>query len=76
MPYKSLHDLPEAVKKHLPLHAQEIYKEAFNHAEVQYCHPEKRRNPQESLDQVCHKVAWSAVEKKYTKTATGQWERK
>ena len=32
MPYKTLSDLPESVRKHLPKHAQEIYLEAFNNA--------------------------------------------
>ena len=32
MPYDQLTDLPERVRDHLPKHAQEIYKEAFNSA--------------------------------------------
>lgn len=32
MPYSSNTDLPPNVKDHLPKHAQDIYKEAFNHA--------------------------------------------
>ena len=32
MPYAELAALPEAVREHLPKHAQAIYKEAFNSA--------------------------------------------
>jgi cation transport regulator ChaB len=32
MPYGSNSDLPASVQAHLPPHAQDIYREAFNHA--------------------------------------------
>jgi cation transport regulator len=32
MPYSANGDLPLAVRNHLPDHAQDIYREAFNHA--------------------------------------------
>ena len=32
MPYRSNEDLPMPVQAHLPPHAQDIYREAFNHA--------------------------------------------
>lgn len=66
MPYESNEDLPESVKSHLPEHAQDIYREAFNNAWEQYKDPEKRRG-NESHEEVSHKVAWSAVKEKYSK---------
>jgi cation transport regulator len=75
MPYKTLDDLPDSVKNNLPQHAQEIYKEAFNHSWVQYANPKKRRS-QESREEVAHKVAWSAVKNTYQKNDAGQWVRK
>ncbi len=36
MPYNSIEELPESVRKHLPLHAQEIYCSAFNSAWISY----------------------------------------
>lgn len=60
MPYESISKLPEAVRKHLPKAAQEIYKEVFNHAWEQYADNKERET-------VAHKVAWSAVKKKYQK---------
>ncbi|WP_408005875.1 ChaB family protein [Rickettsia hoogstraalii] len=30
MPYKNNNDLPDSVKNHLPSHAKDIYREAFN----------------------------------------------
>ena len=32
MPYTTNDDLPVSVQRHLPPHAQDIYREAFNHA--------------------------------------------
>jgi cation transport regulator len=32
MPYRANSDLPAAVQAHLPPHAQNIHREAFNHA--------------------------------------------
>jgi cation transport regulator len=65
MPYKTNSDLPDAVKKHLPDHAQTIYREAFNNALEQY-HEESR----------AYKVAWGAVEKVYGKNDKGEWVKK
>ena len=74
MPYKSTSDLPDKVKDHLPQHAAEIYLHAFNSAYEQYKNPKKRRNPREDQEKVAHKIAWSAVEKKYHKTEDGNWK--
>ena len=75
MPYKSLEELPETVRKKLPKHAQEIYRKAYNNALGQYKDPKDRRGP-ESLEEVAHKVAWSAVEQEYTKNKKGEWVKK
>lgn len=74
MPYKSNSDLPDSVKDHLPSHAQEIYRTAFNHAWDEYKDPDKRRG-NESHEEVAHKVAWSAVKDKYEKSESGDWKR-
>ena len=71
--YKTIAELPDAVKKHLPKHAQSIYREAFNHAHVEYTNPNKRRSKDESLEAVSHKVAWNAVKLKYKKGSDGNW---
>lgn len=64
MPYRELTDLPEAVRSHLPHHAQEIFQAAFNHAYDEY----------DGREETAFKVAWSAVERKYRKDErTGQW---
>jgi cation transport regulator len=61
--YKDVTDLPESVREHLPEHAQEVYKSAFNSAEKQY-----------GEEDTAHKVAWSAVENKYKKDEdSGNW---
>lgn len=66
MPYDKLSELPDSVKNNLPKHAQEIYKEAYNNAWDEYADPEERRG-NESREETAHKVAWSAVKKKYVK---------
>jgi cation transport regulator len=55
------------VKDHLPAHAQEIYKEAFNSAWEQYAEKKDRRDG-DSRETTSHKVAWSAVKKVTTRT--------
>ncbi len=66
MSYKTNKDLPENVTNVLPAHAQDIYREAFNHAWQEYASPEDRRGDV-SREETAHKVAWAAVKKKYEK---------
>jgi cation transport regulator len=76
MPYKNIDNLPDSVRKNLPEHAQEIYREAFNHALAEYADPKKRRD-NSSLEEVTHRVAWAAVKKKYEKDKkTGIWKKR
>ena len=51
----------------LPKHAQGIYKEAHKNALERYQDPDKRRNSNESAEEVAHKVAWVAVKNEYEK---------
>ena len=57
MPYQSNDELPPAVANHLPSHAQDIFREAFNHAWDEYGGDERR----------AFRVAWAAVKRKYRK---------
>ncbi len=72
MPYSSISELPDAVRDHLPEHAQVIYKEAFNNAWDEYADKDERRGD-ESREEAAHRVAWAAVKKKYSKGADGDW---
>ncbi|MDF3055113.1 MAG: Cation transport regulator ChaB [Gammaproteobacteria bacterium] len=76
MPYQTNQVLPDSVKNHLPEHAQDIYREAFNSAYEEYKNPKKRRDPNESLEEISHRVAWNAVKQKYIKKADGNWHPK
>ena len=73
-------ELSEGTKKRideLPSHAQEIFKEAHSSALEQYKDPDKRRGgKKESVEEVAHKVAWSAVKKKYKKDKDDEWVKK
>ena len=76
MPYERLEDLPERVRNLLPHHAQEIYRAAFNNAWDQYRDPGDRQLGGTRAE-TAHAVAWSAVEKEYTKdNRTGEWRKK
>lgn len=57
MPYASNADLPDSLRSHLPAHAQDIFRAAFNHAWESYGGDEE----------VAHRVAWAAVKKRYRK---------
>jgi len=72
MPYQRISDLPETVRDHVPRHAQEIYKEAFNSAWDRYADPDERRGDA-SREEVAHRVAWAAVKDKYEKGEDGDW---
>jgi len=60
MPYRTNADLPVPVQRHLPPHAQDIYREAFNHAFA--THASDRRQ-----EEVAHRTAWAAVKRSYVK---------
>lgn len=75
MPYESINELPESVGHVLPKHAQEIYKEAFNSAFMQYDTPSERRGDADR-EETAHKVAWSAVKKAgYAKGDDDKWHK-
>lgn len=68
MPYRSNDDLPENLQRLFPPHAQDIYREAFNHAYA--AHAGEARQ-----EEAAHRIAWAAVKRSYVKTACG-WRRR
>lgn len=60
MPYRANNDLPPSVRNHLPAHAQDIYREVFNHAYAAHAGEidQERR---------AHMIAWAAVKRSYAK---------
>jgi cation transport regulator len=60
MPYQVNADLPASVRNHLPPHAQDIYREAFNHAFA--AHEGEARQ-----EEAAHRIAWAAVKRSYVK---------
>ena len=72
MPYPRIEDLPDAVRRVLPKHAQDIYKEAYDSAWEQYADPSKRRGS-EDREETAHRVAWAAVKAKYHKGDDDKW---
>ncbi|HEX9072153.1 MAG TPA: ChaB family protein [Pseudolabrys sp.] len=61
MPYRVNADLPPRVRRHLPEHAQDIYREAFNHAYAAHVGELEQ-------EQRAHMIAWAAVKRSYVKT--------
>ncbi|CAA0107551.1 Putative cation transport regulator ChaB [Starkeya nomas] len=60
MPYATNADLPPPVRAHLPAHAQDIYREAFNHAFG-------TRAGEPDREERAHRIAWAAVKRSYVK---------
>jgi cation transport regulator len=62
MPYVTNDNLPTSVRHHLPPRAQDIFREAFNHAFVAHGGDEVR----------AFRIAWTAVKRRYAKV-DGEW---
>ena len=68
MPYRTNLDLPAPVRHALPLHAQDIYRAAFNHAFAAH-----RGDPRQ--EEAACRIAWGAVKRSYMKQG-GVWIRR
>lgn len=64
MPYESNSDLPSRVRNHLPPHAQDIFRAAFNSAWISH-------SGDIDQEEIANRIAWSAVKKVYRKTIDG-----
>src|SRR5271166_6063020 len=60
MPYEINADLPPSVREHLPEHAQDIYRAAFNHAFAAHSGDPRQ-------EEAAHRIAWAAVKRSYVK---------
>jgi cation transport regulator len=60
MPYSTNEALPPALQEHLPPHAQDIYREAFNHAFAAHAGDPRQ-------EEASHRIAWAAVKRSYEK---------
>jgi cation transport regulator len=60
MPYADNSDLPVPIRRHLPPHAQEIYRAAFNNAFA-------AREGDPRREEAAHRIAWAAVKRCYVK---------
>jgi cation transport regulator len=60
MPYQTNNELPPSVRSHLPNHAQDIYREAFNHAYAAHAGEDRQ-------EEAAHRIAWAAVRRSYVK---------
>ena len=60
MPYRLNTELPPVVRSHLPEHAQDLYREAYNHAYAAHAGEADR-------ERRAHMIAWAAVKRSYIK---------
>ena len=60
MPYQTNDDLPASIQRRLPSHAQDIYREAFNHAFAAHIGDPRQ-------EEAAHRIAWAAVKRVYVK---------
>jgi cation transport regulator len=65
VPYSHNLQLPTSVRSHLPEHAQDIYREAFNHAFDAHVGDPRQ-------EEAAHRIAWAAVKRRYVKEGD-QW---
>ncbi len=64
MPYAENADLPLSLRRSLPEHAQDIYREAFNHAFAAHANDPRQ-------EEAAHRIAWGAVKRSFVKTKEG-----
>ncbi|BBK44791.1 cation transport regulator [Allostella vacuolata] len=60
MPYHANADLPPSVRAHLPAHAQDIFRAAFNHAFAAHAGDPRQ-------EEIAQRIAWAAVKRSYVK---------
>ena len=60
MPYATNSQLPDPVRDHLPDHAQDIYRAAFNSAYAAH-------SGEAECERRAHMIAWAAVKRTYYK---------
>jgi cation transport regulator len=63
MPYSQNADLPPPVRDHLPAHAQDIFRAAFNSAYHNY-----GGDPRQ--EEIAFRIAWAAVKTRYHKVGS------
>jgi cation transport regulator len=68
MPYRANTDLPPPVRRHLPEHAQDIFRAAFNHAWANHAGESRQ-------EEAAHRIAWAAVKRSYVKVGD-EWQAK
>ena len=67
MPYATNAALPASVRNHLPLRAQDLYREAFLYACATYPGEPRR-------EEIAHRTAWAAVKHQFHKGSGRQWQ--
>lgn len=60
MPYPTNSDLPLGVRNHLPPHAQDIFRAAFNRAYAEHALDPRR-------EEAARRIAWAAVKHLYVR---------
>jgi cation transport regulator len=69
VPYATNADLPPSVAAHLPAHAQDIWRAAFNSAFAAHAGDPRQ-------EEAAHRIAWAAVKRSYEKVGNDWVSRK
>lgn len=68
MPYARNAELPASIRNHLPDHAQDIFRSAFNSAYESHADDPSR-------EEISYRIAWAAVKRRYGKVGSTWVER-
>lgn len=63
--YQTVKELPKALRAHLPLPAQEIFRRAYNGVWDSYADNSDGCSPERSRQDAAHKAAWLEVRRTY-----------
>lgn len=71
---RSSRDMPSSLEGVLPQHALKVYYKTFHNTYRLYHETEDTIEP-EKIEHTARRVAWSAVKKKFHKSAKGRWKK-
>ncbi|MGQ9424507.1 ChaB family protein [Gilvimarinus sp. F26214L] len=73
MGYASNAQLPRGVQSYLSPEAQDIYREAYNHAWETYRYAQDRYDRDDSRQVTASRIAWETVKRECSRDQRGHW---
>lgn len=72
MRYEHREDLPPALQRNLPLAAQDMYIDEYNHIWKMYQHTYHELDAA-SAEEIAHRKAWGKIKRYFTRNYDGTW---